>query len=1012
MTTHAAQSISELLDAVQDSLAVDDAGARELLQGVCGLLQIAQTAEAGNLPGIATGATTLARLLEIAECVPEESGILDDSQRESLIGTVAGALSPLQQAAAGDTDALSELESICNTAQADWGDYLELLPGASETPAEENAWAGEWSLDDDEESIGDEDDPVSPVSGDPGQVDLILAALTGDTHSSSANPRGHSSDDHAETAPSTETFPEASQVTLDTDPELRDAFLDDATRGLAAIEQIVLNLEQSPGDVTSMQHLCRELHTLKGASASVGLSDLAALLHGIEDLVQSCQSEQSALPIPRLLNDVDSIRNHIAAVGGAVDVAPAVTSVPAPPVSAVESTSAPTPQRSVAPQRTSPGDDGNQDSLRVSTARLDRLMDLLGELVILRNRRQSEVDQLKALQDDLLGCVSRLRQTADHSRRKREADTDLLHTGRPDSSLLSVLEIADDVTQVSRTLQQNLQPLSDENAAISRVIRRFRHELTELRRVPIHGLFQRLQRAARDVARQEGKQLQVRFLGDQTGLERSLQERLFEPLVHLVRNAVSHGVEDQQTRSGDGKSEAGTITLEAVGSLNSLTILIRDDGRGIDREAVRRRGIELGLWDAGRSADDDELLGLIFRPGFSTRQETTEVSGRGVGMDVVANALENLRGKIDLETDRGRGTTIRLTIALRSVIEHLMVFRVGGQQFGIPMQYVDAASRQELPPELDPLHQSGTAAAALLMGQLLGLPSDNEQTDSGVLVMSTRAAQSVAVGDRPDLDDHRAHTTAEQSPGPGRSRRGVIRQAFHVDEVAGPEEVVVRPLPPALTSHPLLAGATLSGSGQVVLLLDCEAVLARAEQWRMRNTPPSGAGTAPDNPASPHAPAANSPAPTSPDRRGTTPVSATDMKALVVDDSPTARLHAQRLLEKHGVTVVVAENGADALEQAREAHFDLVLSDFEMPRLDGLQLLDELRTCSTSADWPVAIVSSRNEDRFQTRARQSGATAWYTKPLRESQLIELLAAIGHPDRLQANPASPEVEDPQ
>ena len=252
-------------------------------------------------------------------------------------------------------------------------------------------------------------------------------------------------------------------------------------------------------------------------------------------------------------------------------------------------------------------------------------------------------------------------------------------------------EIANDLLELGRSLRELYEPVADENLTISRFIRHFRQELMQLRRVPLGGLFRRLQRAAHDVARIEGKKAQLVLVGEDVGLERSIQEQLYEPLLHMVRNAVSHGIESESTRIAAGKNPLGTVTLEAHGGSNLLVVTVRDDGRGLDYDALRRRGIEMGLIPVDRPATRSELSRLIFHAGLSTRRDATEVSGRGVGMDVVATTLERMHSWVEVDSTPGAGTTIRLLIPRHSVIEHVMVFRSGGQEFGLPTQFVQTA---------------------------------------------------------------------------------------------------------------------------------------------------------------------------------------------------------------------------------------------------------------------------------------------------------------------------------
>jgi len=352
---------------------------------------------------------------------------------------------------------------------------------------------------------------------------------------------------------------------------------------------------------------------------------------------------------------------------------------------------------------------------------------------------------------------------------------------------------ANELLAVARIVRDLFEPMAEEQRGISRFIVQFRQELTDLRRLPIAGLFQRLQRAVHDAAQLDGKSVRLRFVSERTGLERSLQERLYEPLLHIVRNAVSHGIENQFDRLAAGKDAVGTITLQAEGGTNLLSVSVHDDGRGLNYDALRRRGVELGLIDADRSATREELSQLIFRSGFSTQAATTQVAGRGVGMDVVAATLERLHGWVELESTPGQGTTIRLVIPRRSVIEHAMVFRVDNQLLALPMQSVH---------EVTPSNDRNSKRLPIHFSQLFSTTPAPGREASRILVLASS-------GERGSRDAGR-------------------QIALAVDEIVGPQEVVVRPLPPLLSGHPLLSGISLSATGDVVLLLRSQRLVELA----------------------------------------------------------------------------------------------------------------------------------------------------------------------------------------
>ncbi len=435
----------------------------------------------------------------------------------------------------------------------------------------------------------------------------------------------------------------------------------------------------------------------------------------------------------------------------------------------------------------------------------------------------------------------------------------------------------------------------------------------------------------------------MELVGENTGIERSLQERIFEPLLHIVRNSVSHGIESPEDRLAAGKTAQGIVRLHAHSGPDLLVIEVSDDGRGLDFDAIRRRGIERGLIDGDKSVSHAELSRLIFNPGFSTRESANQLSGRGVGMDVVASTLERMRGWVEVESEHGSGSTIRLSLPLPSMIQHAMVFRSGGQLFALPAQSVRRTG------EFDPTYS----------------PIDLHD------ILSLRHHDPVAQGDhsrRAIIELASGSTTVEGELG------GDF--ALLVDRVLGPEEVVVRPMPPMLKSHPLCIGATLSGMGEVVLLLDPRG-LAEASKGARQVVQPLACEERACGEELP--------------------------KVLVVDDSKSARLRVTRALAKYPVTVVQVDDGQAAIEMLSKESFAIVFSDIDMPRMSGLELLETIKGEPRLASIPVVVISSRSLETAGKQARRLGAIEYIQKPLTPERLDAVVApfdwAKPYPDHL-------------
>jgi len=713
---------------------------------------------------------------------------------------------------------------------------------------------------------------------------------------------------------------------LQSDPEMLDAYLDDSGRCVQLMEAAALALDANAGDKDSIRAFCRELHTLKGASATVGLTGLASHLHRLETSLEENFADDTNANPEKLFEAIDFVRSEMDSlrtgqdqpaedvvtenVAAESEEAPAQLTETQPQSNAVFT--AVSNARVITPvtttKRSPQGPSNENSSIRIRAKQLDRLMDMLAELVVLRNGRENNASEFDLLYGELARCSTRLSMLEEQS------------GNLTDASLVG--EVSKDIDAVARGFRSLQKPVANDNAAISHFIRDFRQELMHLRRVPMSGLFGRLQRAARDAAKTEDKQVRVNFIGENTGLEQEIQERLFESLLHVVRNSVSHGIQSPENRSAAGKDEAGTITLAASSSAQSLVIEVRDDGNGVDYDAVRNRGIEKGLITANQNITNAELANLIFHPGFSTRETASEVSGRGIGMEVVATTLEQMHGRIEVESTPGQGTTMRLLIPRRTGIEHVMVFRSHDQLFALPMQSIVAVKKSRK--GFSSLHQ-------------LNFPQNSKQRADSVIIFKSS----------------------------GLGQNAGSQMAIAIEELLGPEEVVVRSLPPMIQNHPLFSGITLSGSGEKVLLLESENVpaycIAESENHTsILDNLPSGSGS--------------------------------KLRALVVDDSITARKHISKLLKEHGFVVAEAGDGLEAIETLHRSSFDLIVTDLDMPRLGGLELLADIRNGKYSTA-PVIVVSSRDDNSFRRQAIEYGAKHYINKPVSKQQLQQRLKEL-------------------
>jgi two-component system chemotaxis sensor kinase CheA len=551
---------------------------------------------------------------------------------------------------------------------------------------------------------------------------------------------------------------------LQDDALLRDFFVESAEM-VQALDQGLIELDSRPEDSELLNRIFRAIHTIKGTSGFFGFDQIVRVTHKAEDLLNlmrngGCRCTPRTVDV--LLQTVDMVRSMLSDLQNkqvreyaldpllkALEECSKVTA----PESQEESAPAPRETSSEENKAKTPGADDHVSTMRVDVAKLDNLVNLVGELVLERNR---------------LAQIS------------RQAST-----GQLDSTLLQ--------DELSRSTSR-LSLITEELQAAS----------LKTRMVPIDTVFRRFPRMVRDVARQLGKKVDLQITGAETELDRVMVEQIADPLVHLIRNSVDHGLEMPEARKAAGKPEAGTIALVAQPEGDHIIISIKDDGAGIDPARVRQKALEKGLISAERmrTLSEREILDLIFLPGFSTRDTVSDVSGRGVGMDVVNSNLKKVNGTVALSSVLGQGTTVVLKLPLTMAILPVLFVRSGRETYGVPMRAV-----------VETLRSSATQFHWVESGEVLSLRDRNLP----VLRLSSlldveAAASSKAVSKVVIL------------------AVGARQYALAVDDLVGKEETIIKPLNAFFGRCEGIAGTTISGDGSVRLILDPQALMELAEQ--------------------------------------------------------------------------------------------------------------------------------------------------------------------------------------
>jgi len=470
----------------------------------------------------------------------------------------------------------------------------------------------------------------------------------------------------------------------------------------------------------------------------------------------------------------------------------------------------------------------------------------------------------------------------------------------------------------------------DEVRELSRVLNELQELTMRARMVPVVTITDVLQRAVRDVARATGKSVRWEVRGEDTELDRGVLQQLADPLLHIVRNAVDHGIETPAERHASGKPEQGTIRFHAMQIGSEVILTVSDDGRGIDVDRVRAEA--LVHTPEAASLSDEEALYLIFRSGVSTADYVTDISGRGVGLDVVRNNVDAVRGRIEIRNELHQGTEFRVIVPITLAVLPCLLVRAGGRRHAIPMHSISVAQAEggEESSAGSPVVWHGSQALPLSsLGETLGLPPD----EHGPVVVVT-----------------------------GLTRR----HAFRVEELLGQRDVVVKGLSRLLPRLDALAGASVEPDGSILLVLDVPGLIDLARRGRGRARASAFA-------------------------RQSAPAGTHRAKILVVDDAMTVRELQRSILERAGYVVITAVDGVDGLARLAEGAVDLVLTDVEMPRLDGFGLTEAIRAHASLANVPVLILTSRSSEEDRQRGLLAGADGYIVKSAFDE--MSLLSAV-------------------
>ncbi len=793
--------------------------------------------------------------------------------------------------------------------------------------------------------------------------------------------------------------------------DLVEIFAEEAEDHLRSMYAGLEKLNNNRADVNSLGQIRRSTHTLKGAAAAVGLEVITRLTHRMEDLLDFLadnQTEPTKDQVNLFLRTTDQVQTlqsgnieieesisiiselfaayaiELAATKSAQQTQPSTAADEAPilnesPVvetpSLTKTTDIEVPTEQVVEKATAESLKSKKDQqyLRVPLDRLDGLVALIGEMVVNRSAFNQRLTDFEARIEDMNVSLQRFRNVSKEvetrysvdalkpGRRKhlfdqnnqklhfngtenRKQELDELEFDRYTDFHLTaraLSEATSDVAVIARDLKTIHGDFNSLLGRQQRFNRDAQNNLMKIRMVPVSSISNRLERTVRTVSNKIGKKVDMEIVGGNTELDKTVLEEIIDPLLHLVRNGLDHGIETPRQRKKAGKPERAKITLEALNQGTSVTLRIIDDGRGINLEKIRTKALQRGLISEGQTLSEPELLELIFLPGFSTAESLTDVSGRGVGMDVVGEAVKRLKGTIGVDTTNGAGSTFTIHLPTTLAVTRALIVESNGHQFAIPMQAVQQIT------SLEPSNVSQVGEQATV---------DIDDDTLQLRYLSVHMATADPNGRHFEMARPMLILQA-----------GDDKSALTVDSIDGGQDIVVKTLGDHLQNVPGYIGATISGDGTVIPILDPLDLCGQE----------------------------NTSTPFSSVQRMESMAANRRKLAMVIDDSLSVRRVTTNLLRLRGWDVLDAKDGVDAIEILDEAETppDVFLCDMEMPRMDGLEFVRRIRTQNEFASTPIVMVTSRAAEKHRKMAAEAGADEHVVKPFNDDRLMDLITRL-------------------
>ena len=745
------------------------------------------------------------------------------------------------------------------------------------------------------------------------------------------------------------------------DEELRNLYKVASADHIQKIEAGLLHLEKNPLDRAQLEQLLREMHSLKGDSRMLGVKDAETLTHQMEDILGGVKRNERVLSPPVmncLYHGLDAIRKiaqeavtgqpagvsvfHVLAQLMGADSGDALSEVKetiaelngaASAQAVVEqplvsNDAARTNEPILAADVLAQVSDYQIDTIRVESQKLDKLLTQASELVVTKGQigdRVAEIDQIIALWEEWNreAFVSRL--TFDELERRWQTPE-----LQPLQNFYNLLETR--LEQLGVLLNRLRTTTFEGNAKLETVANELESGIHSLRLLPFSTIFNLFPRTVRDLAKQQGKEVNLVIEGGDTSVDKRILEEMKDPLLHLLRNAIDHGIETPQERQSAGKPPIATIRLGGYQVGSTVGIEVIDDGRGLDVEAIKRAAISRGVLSPQELAQMStaEIQALIFAPGFSTRTAVTEISGRGVGLDVVRANVERLKGNIQVEFTPGKGCLFRITMNSSLSTTDALIVQVSQHPYAIPVGFVEAmqlVSPQEVfaTDGTQTLPFQGESVTVTWLADLLGLPV-KAPASTKALRAASKSIPCIIL------------------------RIGSERLALLVDTILEQQDIVLKPQSQLLKRIRNISGATILGTGEVCMVVNPPDLFKSAKKAIVSVTV-----------------------------KELTEQAQVKQKILLVEDSIPIRTQMKRILESAGYDVTAAVDGEDGFNKLKAGTFKAVVSDVQMPNLDGLGLTAKIRQFQEYKALPVILVTTLASEEDKRQGHQAGASAYITK---------------------------------